>query len=154
MLVYKLPLRDLLETDGIMGKNINKISGVSGAVPTDEGADYCPLITQSLVSKLRLSDINYFEYESGKTKIEMCDGTIHYTRQRFEFFMDYIDERFFSVGRFLINMNRIISIDSEAVVHFEAGSRVYLTKKNYVELKQRFAGYMISYFLSKGKMGL
>ncbi len=103
----------------------------------------CPLLTQSIVAVIKLSKINFF-LSSGKcTEVAMQNGTVYKVRTKIEFFEKYIDDSFYKQGKYYINLSRIESITSDAVVTFDNGEKLYFTKKTYVGLKQSFARYIL-----------
>ena len=65
---------------------------------------------------------------------------------KLSFFERFLDGNFYLSGKYYINLCRVESISSEAVVTFDDGSSIYLSKKTYVKLKQRFAGFMLEGF--------
>lgn len=123
--------------DNFRGNRIGKENGSNGK---ERGV--CPILTQSLVCKLPLDEIVYFESEGRCTTIVLYDGTVYRINERMAFFENYIDNEFYAVGKYYVNLSNIRSIDSSATVIFDNKAKLFLTKKNYVGLKQKFANYI------------
>ncbi|MBR0131723.1 MAG: LytTR family transcriptional regulator DNA-binding domain-containing protein [Lachnospiraceae bacterium] len=101
------------------------------------------MLTQSVVARLPLCDINYFLGEGRRTRIVMKGGGDYRMGEKITFFERFMDEAFYRQGKYYINLSNVVSVTSDAEVTFDDGTKIYFTKKTYVGLKQSFARFIL-----------